>query len=232
VNNIVPVLPCSNVTELIEFYKYLGFELVGQFTRSYVIMKYDELELHFYGTKQVQPEANSTMCIIRTDDLERLYNAFITGLKSNTGKVPRNGFPKITKIRDLSEDMRFTLTDPGGNTFYVLTPKQTGSNTFFRDLNNKQYAEQYDAEQYAILYDLVYSKEDCKIANNMLPKLLSIKEQLDDLDKAKLLLTAIEIQVGLGIQFDETELKQLIIANKTVDDWESVENKFNEIING
>lgn len=224
-NKTIPLLPCSNADVLIEFYKGLGFQLVGKFVRSYLILEYNEIELHFYGTKQVSPDENSSMCIIRTDDVDTLHNAFETGLKTNFGSVPRNGFPKITKIRDLSDDRRFTLTDPSGNTIYIMTPKQVGCSAFFRDLSNELHANQY-----AILYDLVYSKEDYMVANNMLPKLLSIKEQLNELDRAKLLLTATEIYAGLGLQGDYSELKQLISANNGDDIWGIIENKCKEII--
>ncbi len=223
-NKIIPALPCSNTSALIEFYKCLGFESVGQFVRSYVIMKYEDLEFHFYGTNHVPPEANSSMCIIVTDDLEQLHDTFTNRLKAAIGKIPRSGFPKITKIRELSEDRRFTLTDPSGNTFYILTPKLNGNDTFFRDFSNQQHAENF-----ATLYDLVYSKEDCKVANNMLPKLLSVKEELDDLDKAKLLLTALEIQVTLGVKIDDTSEIAELMKNKSDESWEKVKIRFIEI---
>ncbi len=220
-NKLVPILPCSNADVLVEFYKNLGFELVGQFVRSYLVLRYDEMEFHFYGTKQVPPENNSSMCIIHTDDLETLYNTFTTGLKENTGKVPRIGFPKITKIRALSDDRRFTLTDPSGNTIYVITSKTSGIDTFFRQIDNEQHAKTF-----TILYDLVYSKEDFHVANNIVRKLLDVKEQFSDSDKAKLLLAVIDIHIGLGIPYDDTELKMLIVANQSNDEWKRIEEKF------
>lgn len=223
-NKTIPLLPCSNADKLIEFYEGLGFQLIGKFIRSYLILEHDEIELHFYGTKQVKPAENSSMCIICTDDVDSLHKGFETGLKINFNHIPRNGFPKITKIRDLSDDRRFTLTDPSGNTFYIMTPKQAGSGTFFRDLDNEQYAKQY-----AVLYDLVYSKEDYNIANNVLTKMLSVKEQLLEIDRAKLLLIAAEIYKGLGLQYNETELKQLIAVNGEDANWRIIEDKYNEI---
>jgi catechol 2,3-dioxygenase-like lactoylglutathione lyase family enzyme len=120
VNKIIATFPCSDAPALIEFYKHLGFELTGQYTRSYLVFKYEDLELHFYGSKMYQPHENPTMCIILTENLEQLYTAFTEGIKAETGKIPRNGFPKISKLRDLNEDRRFTLADPSGNTIYVI----------------------------------------------------------------------------------------------------------------
>lgn len=220
----IPILPCSSMTEQIEFYKALGFELIGQYTRSYLVFRYGEIELHFYGTKQVQPHENSAMCNIRTDNLERLYDAFTEGLKMKTAKIPRSGFPKITKIRDLNEDRRFTLTDPSGNTFYITTPKVQGSKTFFRDIDHEQ-----SAELFSVLYDLVYSKEDLKVANNLLPRLIAEKELFSDLDRAKLLLLAMEIHDGLGIAYDDAELKRLIGGHGAGDDWQRIESRLLEI---
>lgn len=221
---VIPILPCRNATTQIEFYKHIGFEVVGKYARSYFVLKFKEIELHFYGTNKILPEENSSMSVILTDDLEQLYEVFIGGLKKHSGKVPRNGFPKISKIRDLSEDRRFTLTDPSGNTFYIINREKSKDGTFFRDISNEQYAERY-----AILYDLVYSKEDYNAANNLLPRLLEIKDQFDDLDKAKLLLTALEIQIGLGQDQDSTEIKSLILENNSNSDWTRIKEKFNEI---
>jgi hypothetical protein len=223
-NKIIALFPCSDSTALIDFYKHLGFELAGQYTRSYLIFKYDDLELHFYGSKMYQPHENPTMCIIQTENLEQLHNAFTTGLKAGTGKIPRNGFPKISKIRDLSEDRRFTLADPSGNTIYVIERKTGGSSTYFRDIESEQHAKQF-----AVLYDLVYSKEDLKVANNLLPKLLNVKESLCDTDKAKLLLIQQEIYAGLKISYDNSELKSLIAKHNDNTEWERIRSRFSEI---
>lgn len=224
-DKVIPIMPCSNTKMQIEFYKHLGFEIIGQFARSYIVVKFKEIELHFYGTSKIAPEENSSMCLISVDDIEELHNTFTDNIKTNTGKIPRNGFPKITKVRDLSEDRRFTLTDPSGNTFYICTVKKEKGINFFRDISNQDFAEQY-----AFLYDLVYSKEDCKVANKMLPKLLNIKDSLNDLDKAKLLLIALEIKAGLAIGYDKNEIEELISKNKTDDDWNKIEDKLGEIL--
>lgn len=216
---IIAILPCSDADAQTQFYKHLGFTLVGKYTRSYLVFRYGDLVLHFFGSRMFPPEGNPSMCIIQTDDLERLYDAFTTGLKTGTGKIPRSGFPKITKIRELSEDRRFTLADPSGNTIYVTEPKPQGSGTFFREIDSAPYAKKF-----AALYDLVYSKQDMALADKVLTKLLPVKEQLSDLDRAKLLLLQREICASPDV---EAELAGLA-AGREGDGWERVLQKLKQ----
>ncbi len=223
-NKAIPILPCINVKMQIEFYTQLGFEIVGQYPRGYLVVKYKDLELHFYSVSKLIPQENASMCFILADDLEEIYNAFIANFKVKNSKIPRSGFPRISKIRDLSEDRRFTLTDPSGNTLYVGARKIKEDIIFFRHLENEVYAEKF-----AVLYDLVYSKEDFIVANNLLKKLLFQKDDLNDLDRAKLLLIALEIQIGLGEKPNDEEIKALITENQGDLKWKCINEKFNDI---
>ncbi|MGL5972769.1 MAG: hypothetical protein ACRCZK_03525 [Oscillospiraceae bacterium] len=218
------ILPCSDATAQIEFYKNLGFELSGKYIRSYLVFKYNDIELHFYGTKMYLPHENPSMCIMQTDNLQQLYDSFTVRLKDKTGKIPRSGFPKVTKIRELSEDWRFTITDPSGNTFYIVERKPEGSGTFFRDIESDKYAKKF-----AILYDLVYSKQDLKLADKVFLKLAEGKKHLKDLDKAKLLLLQIEIYRDSGENNVKLELEQLIENNRDANDWQCILYRLGEI---
>lgn len=222
---IIPVLPCSDADAQIEFYQNLGFTLDGKYTRGYLVFRYGDLELHFFGSKMFPPEGNPSMCMIQTDDLEQLYGAFISGIKAQTGKIPRTGFPKITKIRELSEDFRFTLADPSGNTIYVLQPKTTDSGTFFRDIDDERYAKKI-----AALYDLLYSKQDMDLAGKVLAQLETTKEQLGDLDVAKLLLLELEVQKGAGVSPDTSELDSLLQKHGADGNWALIGDKLDEIL--
>lgn len=219
---IIPILPCPDIKVQIDFYKGLGFDLVKQYTapNAYAVMKYRDIELHFYGTRKMIPNENATMCAIQVDEIDDLCEKFSSGLKDHLGKIPRTGIPRITKVRDLKEDRRFTLTDTGGNTFYICTPNKDEDEPALRTLCNKNHAKNF-----ATLYDLVYSKEDLGVALNMLPKLLVIKDSLDDLDKAKLLLVALEIKREPELL---SELNELIDRNKNSDDlWKKIEHRHN-----
>lgn len=219
-DKVIPILPCPNIKAQVEFYQQLGFELIDLYTspNPYAAMQFGTIELNFYGSRKMVPTENATMCFVKVDDVDAVYNAFASGLKKHTGKVPRSGIPRISKVHDLSSDRRFTLTDTGGNTFYIGSPVKAGSYNFFRTLQNEEFAKKF-----TVLYDLVYSKEDCSIAANMLPKLVAAKDLLNDLDKAKLLLVALEIQRQLGQPVDDMELKALFEAHKNSgNDWEKL----------
>lgn len=222
-DKVIPILRCPNIKEQVEFYQQLGFEPTALYTSPYpyAVVLLGAIELHFYGSKKMAPAENAAMCFVRVEDVDAVYHAFTSGLKQHTGKIPRSGIPRISKVRDLSSDRRFTLTDPGGNTLYVGTPVQAGTANFFRTLHSET-----EAKQFAVLYDLIYSKEDCKIAANLLPKLLATKDSLSDLDKAKLLLAALEIQRQSGQAVDDTELTTLFEAHPhSDDDWVKVRQR-------
>jgi len=228
VDKVIPILPCPDIKVQVEFYQHLGFELVDFYTspNPYAALQLGSIELHFYGSKRVVPTENATMCFMKVEDVDAVYDAFASGLKKHTGKVPRSGIPRISKVRDLSSDRRFTLTDTGGNTFYIGTPVKADTNQFFRTLQHEEFAKRF-----TVLYDLVYSKEDCSMALTMLPKLAVVKDLLGDLDRAKLLLVALEIQRHLGHPVDDTELKAIVEAHQDSHaDWGKVKHRYLAIL--
>ncbi len=223
-NKIIPILPCDNIKTLVNFYSNLGFECTKIYTQpnAYAVLRYEDIEIHFFGNKKFIPSENPSMCVLQVDDVDKICEEFTAGLKMAYGKVPRTGIPKITKVRDLVDDRRFTLTDTGGNTIYVITSNKKDYEVVFRSLYNNEYAKDF-----YILYDALYSKEDKKVAANMLSKLIHIKDNLEDCDKAKFLLVEIEI---LGISEGSSSinlLKQLIENNKGKNGfWKDVENRY------
>ncbi|MCX7747467.1 MAG: hypothetical protein N2645_11365 [Clostridia bacterium] len=227
-DKVIPIMPCPNIKAQVEFYQQLGFELIDLYTspNPYAAVQYGIIELHFYGSRKVVPPENPTMCFVQVDDVDAVYDIFSGNLKKHTGKVPRSGIPRITKVRDLSNDRRFTLTDTGGNTIFVGSRTKADTVNFFRTLQNEEFAQKF-----AVLYDLVYSKEDCRVAANMLLKLAAVKDSLNDLDKAKFLLVAIEIQVILEQAMDDIELKSLFEVHKdSGEDWEKVKKRYFAIL--
>jgi len=225
---IIPILPCPDIKAQVAFYKLLGFEVLGVYTspNPYASLKFGEVELHFYGSRIIIPAQNPSMCYLRVEDVDIVYDLFASALKANTGKVPRSGLPRITKVRDLSLDRRFTLTDPGGNTFFIGTVLKADAMSFFRTLQNEEFAVKF-----AVLYDVVYSKEDCSMAEKMLPKYKMIKDVLQGLDKAKFLLIELEIQRSLRKPIDDKELKDLIDGYaENEEDWGKVQKKYFSIL--
>lgn len=226
-DKIIPILPCVNVKSQIEFYENIGFEVEKmQFrSNSYMIVKYSVFEIHFYVKASMVPAENDAMCFVQVDDIEEIYEVLTSNIKKNYGKVWRNKIPRISKIRELQDDWRFTLTDLSGNTFYIGMPKEKGSGTFFRDLDNSVYTEKF-----SILFDFVYSKEDINAAWKLLNKLEGIGDELGDLDQAKFLLLTYEIKALRCEDFSTEELEQLLRHNHQKKGWNLIENKLGEII--
>lgn len=225
---VIPILPCPDIRTQVAFYKQLGFEVLGIYTspNPYASLRFGKVELHFYGNRKIIPTQNSSMCFLRVEDVDLVYDRFASSLKAHTGKVPRSGLPRITKVRDLSMDRRFTLTDTGGNTFFIGTPVKAKTKSFFRTLQNEEFATKFGA-----LYDVVYSKEDCSMAEKMLPKYKLAKEVLQGLDKVKFLLVELEIQRNLGKPVDDKELKALLdVHTETDEDWEKVRKRYFAIL--
>ena len=225
---VIPILPCQDIRKQVEFYQLLGFAVLGIYTspNPYAALKLGAVQLHFYGTKKMVPAENPSMCYIKVADVDAVNSAFASALKRHTGKVSRSGIPRISKVRDLVNDRRFTLTDAGGNTLYIGNPKQTETGNFFRTLDNKEWAKKF-----TVLYDLLYSKEDCSMAAEMLPKFNLAKDSFDDLDKAKLLLVALEIRQQLGKTLDDSELKVLLKNYEgSGKEWKSINKKYHAIL--
>ena len=179
VSKVIPVLPAKNMGEQCAFYESIGFEVTKKYTAPpYAVVEYDDIVLHFWANKAQAPEENAICTLIEIDDVDRINELFASNLKKFTGKVPRSGFPRISKVRDLKEDRRFTLSDPSGNTFYFATPAEAPA---ARTLENKKYAKIFGA-----IYDLLYSHEDAQKAKNALPTIMRHRDELCLADQEKL----------------------------------------------
>lgn len=226
-NKVIPIMPCNNIKMQIAFYEALGFEIVTLLTHPnpYAVVKYEDIEIQFYVSKNLLPNENPTMCYLKVDNVDLICKKFTENLKMNTGKIPRTGSPRITKVRDLDADRRFTLSDVGGNTFYVGTIREKEKEDFFRILSNARHTKKF-----TVLYDFVYSKEDYPLAKAFLNKILPICGELDDIDKAKLLLVKLEIQLGLNEPKDDSDLFRLLEQNTGSDKWQKIIDKYAETL--
>lgn len=234
---IKPILPCPSIKEQISFYEHLGFETIYLTNRPnpYAVVRYGSLELHFYGSKKTLPNENPQMCYVEVEDVNHIYEAFTSGLKQNTGKIPRSGIPRISKLKDLADDRRFIITDMGGNTLYVGTPNANLSDpSFFRTFESQEYVKNFE-----ILFDLMYSKEDSHSAFNMLEKFFPANIdslQVGKLDLAKILLVALDIHLQKNNVINpiiNDRLKALINECETEDlNWKKISQQYNDIVNG
>lgn len=106
---IHPKLPMRNKSITRDFYVHkLGFSLCGTTDyEGYLMLKKDQIEIHFFEFPALPPEQNYGMVYIRTDDIDRLYQSF----QENSVAIHPNGQLE-TKPWGQRE---FSILDPDSN---------------------------------------------------------------------------------------------------------------------
>lgn len=120
----IPALPCVALDESLTFWRAVGYDVTytQKAPNPYAVIRYDDYELHLFGLKQLEPEANFTTCLVIVGEVEQLHATFAGRLKAALGRVPERGFPRISRMRP--GQTRFTLTDVAGNS--VIFIKRVG----------------------------------------------------------------------------------------------------------
>ncbi|KAF0650310.1 MULTISPECIES: bleomycin resistance protein [Streptomyces] len=114
----IPVLPCRTLEPVLDFYTALGFDVTFRQSspNPYAVVSRGAVQLHFFGMRRYEPAASYSTCVLRTDDVDALHEAFRAGLKAAYGRVPTRGLPRLGALRTASHGVRqFLMTDPGGN---------------------------------------------------------------------------------------------------------------------
>ncbi len=106
---IHPKLPMRDKSITRAYYiDQLGFQNVGDTDYDgYLMLKKDNIELHFFEFIELDPKENYGMVYIRTDDIEAFYHS----LKTNKTEIHPNGALE-TKPWGQKE---FSLLDPDNN---------------------------------------------------------------------------------------------------------------------
>lgn len=116
---MIPALPCASITETLDFYVAMGFEITYQQQRPnlYACVKYEDIDLHFFAMKGYEAVNSYSTCLVLIRDADALHAIFKTNLKQALGKVPIAGIPRITRPNhnNAAGDRRFNVVDPGGN---------------------------------------------------------------------------------------------------------------------
>lgn len=104
---IVPKLPMRNKTLTKEFYlNQLSFELIADYG-DYILLKKDEIEIHFFEFKSLNPLVNYGQVYIRVMDIDKLYETFL----DNGSSIHPNGKLEEKPWRQ----KEFSLLDPDHN---------------------------------------------------------------------------------------------------------------------
>ncbi len=72
---IIPKLPIRDINATKTFYtEKLGFEQTGGSYPDYLMMKRDDVEVHFFIFKELNPRENYGMCYLRVSQIDAMYN--------------------------------------------------------------------------------------------------------------------------------------------------------------
>ena len=105
--NINPKLPMCNKSATRHYYvNQLGFQEIGDYEGYLMVLK-DNIEIHFFEFKELDPKENYGMVYIRTDNIDDLYKSML----GNKIKIHPNG-PLENKPWGQRE---FALLDPDNN---------------------------------------------------------------------------------------------------------------------
>jgi catechol 2,3-dioxygenase-like lactoylglutathione lyase family enzyme len=77
---ITPKLPMRDKAATKAYYVgKLGFQLAGGDYDGYLMVRKDNVEIHFFEFKGLNPHDNYGQVYIRTSDIDKLYNGFVAG---------------------------------------------------------------------------------------------------------------------------------------------------------
>jgi hypothetical protein len=106
--NINPKLPMRDKAVTKEFFiNKLGFVQCGGDFEGYLMVEKDNIEIHFFEFKELDPQENYGQVYIRTDDIDELYRSFL----NNKVIIHPNGDLQ-TKPWGQKE---FSILDPNNN---------------------------------------------------------------------------------------------------------------------
>jgi hypothetical protein len=108
-NDISPKLPMRDKTVTRNFYvNKLGFREFGRADYDgYLMLQKDNIQIHFFEFKEIDPKENYGQVYIRTDDIDEQYRLAL----ENKIAIPEAGHLQIKPWRQ----KEFSLLDPDSN---------------------------------------------------------------------------------------------------------------------
>lgn len=119
--SMVPILPCRDIEQTVDFYQGLGFALHHRQAKPYPYLAFSwrAVVLHFGRTPDgVDGAREDFACLIAVDDVAPYHRHFAALLRSRLGRMPSSGRPRLTRLRPGAS--RFTLVDPDGNSLIFV----------------------------------------------------------------------------------------------------------------
>ncbi|TDC42882.1 VOC family protein [Micromonospora sp. KC213] len=135
----IPLLPCRSIDDVGDFYTMLGFTVTHRQERPnhYLCVQREDLQLHFFGVPDLDPERSYGSCLVFVPDVSALYQSFADGMRARHGKVLLGGIPRVTRPRkrkNTGQVSGFSVVDPGGNWIRIFQAAATADETDDRDV--------------------------------------------------------------------------------------------------
>src|SRR6476619_6278260 len=76
--DIIPKIPMRDKSATREFYiDKLGFKQFGNDYDGYLMLQKDNIQIHFFEFKELDPKENYGQVYIRTNDIDKLYQSLV-----------------------------------------------------------------------------------------------------------------------------------------------------------
>lgn len=106
--DIHPKLPMRNKSATKDFYiNKLGFQIFGNDYEGYLMVQKDQIQIHFFEFKGLDPKENYGQVYIRTDDIDAWYKLALDKKVS----MPEAGHLEIKPW----QQKEFSVLDPDNN---------------------------------------------------------------------------------------------------------------------
>ncbi len=217
-NFAIPLLPCVSIKETLEFYQAMDCQITYQqkAPNNYLGIKLKGVEIHFFGLKQIKPDANFSTCYLVVDDIDVFYNLCRDGLQKLYGKIPVKGIPRINQIKDMPTYgvRQFIIVDPSGNYIRIGQPIPKTDSVLFEANGKKPQPATALKKAYELADRLANGKEDLEAAIKVIDKALSGTTEVKELADLFRLIT---LGVEIGHRTEDVKLmKRLIGEGKKV----------------
>lgn len=210
---MIPLLPCANFAQTIEFYAALDFAVTHQQEEPYVYIAVSRgaIQLHFSGSLGVYGAKNAFgSCLFFVDQVADYHRAFADRLRTHYGKIPTAELPRITRLR--SRDTRFKLFDPSGNVLFFIDRNEPEANYEAGDATQSALEQALSNAEF--LRD-TYSND--KAAARVLDLALARNPSAAPLERARVLAARAELAVAMGdaegAHARRSELQQIALSD-------------------
>jgi hypothetical protein len=204
----VPLLPCHSINEVLEFYRALGFEIpyIQAKPYNYVVVKWDDMEIHFFSMKDYIPANSYSTCYVRVQDIDTLYKTFTGNLRKAYGRVPSAGIPRVIPLKNKTGRREFIIVDPGGNWIRIgqVTEAQSDEDAEAESTPKSKLSQATVAAAF-----LADSKGDNDAATKMLDKALAQNKNAPITHRV----SALVYRAVLAINMEEFALAKQLLSD-------------------